>query len=243
MTATTTAIVPVEKYRALTVPVEQVRDIIAENVGTGGITQFDLDRVKIPTGGGTAWSVPTLDGEEEIAKELLGIIVLQRDARAFWSTGLEQSGGGSPPDCASDDGQIGIGEPGGECATCPLAEWGSKGGGRRGQACKSIKLVFLLRPDSLLPMVVSLPPTSIGPMRKYFLRLASQAIPFYAVVTRLTLSKATNAQGIAYAQVVPSVAGPVPQQQLGMVRSYAAAIKPALMRVSTVTDFEQEDAA
>ena len=40
----------------------EVAEIIKENIGNSSIGQFDLDRIKIPAGGGVIWSVPTLDG-------------------------------------------------------------------------------------------------------------------------------------------------------------------------------------
>jgi len=232
-------LVPVEEYRALAVAPEQLKEIIAENVGALGASEFDLDRVSIPTGGGTAWSVPTIEGEE-LVKEIAGIIVMQRDARAYWERSLDESGGGTPPDCTSTDGLVGYGLPGGDCTTCELAKFGSKSGGRKGQACKQMKQLFMLRPDTLLPMVVNLPPTSVAPIRKYMLRLASDARPYYAVITRLTLEKVMNGGGVPYARAVPSVAGPVPDEQLPAIRSYMAALKPVLARTVAPAESEYE---
>jgi hypothetical protein len=38
---------------------------------------------------------------------------------------IKYTGGNSPPDCGSFDGETGIGDPGGECKRCPLNQFGS----------------------------------------------------------------------------------------------------------------------
>lgn len=187
----------------------EVAEIIRENVGGGGIGQFDLDRVKVPAGGATVWSVPTLDGDEP-AKELLGVIVHAQDQRAYWAQRLGQGGGGAPPDCSSLDMFTGIGNPGGACVTCPFAQFGSAvrddGSEGRGQACKAVKVLYVLLPHAVLPVVVPVPPSSLKNLKSYLLRLASQAIPYHRVITRLKLQKTKNPDGIDYAQIIPEMA-------------------------------------
>lgn len=182
----------------------EVAEIIRENVGAGGIGQFDLDRIKVPAGGSTIWSVPTLDGDQP-AKELEGVIVHYQDQRAYWAESFGKGGGGSPPDCSSTDMQVGVGNPGGDCARCPFAQFGSAvrddGSEGRGQACRSIRALYLLLPNSVLPLVVPVPPSSLKPIRGYFLRLASQAVPYHAVTTKLKLTRTRSGDGIDYAQI------------------------------------------
>ena len=137
----------------------EVAEIIRENIGNGTIGQFDLDRIKIPAGGATVWSVPTLEGDEP-AKELLGVIVHFQDQRAYWAESFGKGGGGSPPDCSSLDMQVGVGRPGGDCSRCPFAQYGSAvrddGSEGRGQACRSIRALYLLLPNSVLPTMISI---------------------------------------------------------------------------------------
>ena len=92
-------------------PIQEVRDAVAANLGDSAMSASDLERIKIPAGGGTAWTVQGLDGEEML-KELSGIIVAWRDTRAYWSVPMEQSDGNMPPDCYSLDARTGIGKPG-----------------------------------------------------------------------------------------------------------------------------------
>src|SRR3990167_1766865 len=96
---------------------------VMANIGAGGLTEFDLDRVKVPAAGGLTWQIPGLHEAE--SKSVDGVIVAWRDPHSFWREGVSTTGGGAPPDCYSHDGIVGIGKPGGECVTCPNNAWGS----------------------------------------------------------------------------------------------------------------------
>ena len=226
-----------ETYMALRGQATNVLDAVKENIGNDRITDRDLDRVTMPLGGGLAWTVPTLEGEDS-AKSLDGIIVHWTSPKAYWATGMEV-GGNTPPDCSSSDGETGYGDPGGDCYDCPLNQWGSATGGA-GKACKEKRMLFLLRPDDLLPIVVQAPSTSIQPMRRYLLRLASQGLPYWSVVTSLGLEKASSATGIAYSRITPRSSGPVPEEQRARLAEYVAAIRPIIGHMAA-TDIHRDE--
>lgn len=186
------------EFKAL-VPGSKIATTLQENLGHGGISPFDLDRVRVPSGGGQIWEVPSLTGIET-QKELTGIIIYFKEVRAYWAKPF--GGGTPPPDCSSTDGITGIGLPGGSCAVCPFKQFGSSlkqdGTKGRGQACKQAMMVFLLRRGDYLPMLIVLPPTSAKDCRKYMLQLANKNHPYYQVVTKIGLKKQTNPDGIAY---------------------------------------------
>jgi len=137
-------------YLALNHSTDEIQAIVADNLAGQQIGEFDLPRVAIPAGGGTRWEVPGPGGSEAL-DEISGILVFVKQTRAYWKN---DDVTGDPPDCSSPDGRIGHGSPGGECATCPMAQFGSDG--KRGQACKQQAVWFLLREDSFLPLVVGL---------------------------------------------------------------------------------------
>lgn len=196
------------------------------------LSPWSLDVVKVPAGGVTVWTVPTLEGETNVPT-IEGIVIYQRTIRSFWKQSIS-SGGGNPPDCSSQDGETGLGDPGPAhpdyasveadtrfrtdgsmrqvgryaCIDCGNAQFGSKvrddGGQGRGQACKQAKLLFVIQPDSVLPLIVSTPPSSLKLVQKFFLRMTGQGIPPFGAVIRLGLEKTKNADGIAYAEIVPS---------------------------------------
>ncbi len=207
-------------------PISDIKDAVAANFGDGGMTVSDFERVKIPAGGGTAWTLQGLDGEE-MAKELTGIIVAWRDTRAYWSVPMEKSDGNMPPDCYSLDARTGVGKPGGDCRKCPFAQFGSDPRGE-GQACKLVRQLFFLREENLLPEIVTLPPSSIKPARQYFMRLASKAVPCYSLFTKIALEKTKNAQGIVYSRAAFTSGGRLTPEQAARAKEYAAMLQPLL---------------
>lgn len=209
-------------------------ETLKRNLGERGVTQAELDRIKVPAGGATNWSIPTIDGEIS-ARELDAVIVAWKEPRAYWSESFDDTGGGTPPDCASSDGVEGVGDPGGLCSRCPFSKFGSARKGE-GQACRQVRMMAILRKESLIPMILTAPPTSLRNMTKYFLRLAGASTPYYAVLTRFTLSKAKSKTGIDYAQIEATSLGKLSEEELKRIESYVSTFANALDRPQTVTD-------
>lgn len=220
------ALVAVEKYQIISMQQEHLAAVMKDNIGNEGFTTYDLDRIKIPSAGSTLWEVATLEGLDE-RKELNGIIIHWKTSRGYWSKSFEETGGQEAPECYSEDGITGIGMPGGDCYSCPFAQFGSAKNGI-GQACKQSRLLFMVGENDVLPKMVAAAPASIKPMKKYFMRLTSEMIPYYAVVTQLTLEKAKSQQGITYSRVVPKMLKMLDGEQLARIKSYAESIKPYL---------------
>jgi len=213
-------------------------EIVRENLGGRQISPLDLDRVKVPAGGGKVWELPTLDGEVKAATEWDGVIIAWRDIRVFWADKYE--GGGVPPDCVSDDGVTGKGAPGGACRDCPLAVFGTAvkedGSQGRGQACQAKAQLFVLVAGSWLPTVLTAPPTSITPIRRYLTRLASRALPFYGVMTRFGLEPDKSADGFAFSKVLPTAVAPLADDQRKRARAYSKQFAPLVATIALTQD-------
>ncbi len=227
MAKKTTALMKPDSYAIIKADAKQLGEVVRANLGGQNLTEFDLERVKVPGGGGLTWEI----GDDESSKVLEGIIVHWRDGCAYWEESFDSSGGGTPPDCSSQDGLTGIGNPGGICGKCPFNEFGSgkdaKGKPTRGKACKNFRVLFMMRPEELLPLAVIVPPTSLREVRKYFLRLASRAIPYYSLVTQLTLEKTKSEQGIAYARIKAAPSTRLSDKEQAAIRSYSEDIASA----------------
>lgn len=169
-------------------------DLIRENLKNQPLSFQLFDLVKSPSGGSTVFSVPGLSGDEA-ERELTGIILDYTTPRAYWDTPDPVEG--TPPTCMSKNSLIS--EDGKPCAHCPFNDFGSKDGESNAKACKESVLLFLLRPDSIFPLLVRVPVTSKMLFLKYTTRLVSRLTPLSSVVTRITLEKATSRAGKPYA--------------------------------------------
>jgi len=210
--------------------------VIRENLQGEDIGAFDLERIKIPTGGSQFWSVPSVEtGEAEAVKTFDGVIVAWKPTKTYWAKAFGADAG-SPPDCTSDDGVTGKGTPGGACAACPFNQFGSKepspqNPDPKGKACRDQRLLFVLREGAMMPTLVSMPPSAVGVVKKYFLSLASRGVPYSAVVTRFALTSDKSSGGIDYALAHLSMVERLEPANAEAVRAYAAAIAPSLARV------------
>jgi hypothetical protein len=226
----TTALVPLNQYAIATRSKEELANIVAGNLAGEQLTAMDFDKIKLPSGGALVWTVPGLEGPKYV-NEIVGVIIAVKTMRGYWAQSIEDGGAGKPPDCASDGGVTGKGNPGGACADCALNTFGSAGEGEAGKACKEMRFVFMLQPETLLPSVVVLAPTSIKPMKQYLLRLSSQAIPYWGVQTALALEGAKNGQNIAYAKVSPKLVAKLSADEAMHVQGYAAMIRNLIDKV------------
>lgn len=221
MGSTDIATIEATGYLALERPTAEIQEIIADNLAGQEVGEFDLPRVTIPAGGGTRWEVGSpLTGTESL-ESLEGIIVYQRLVRAYWPS---DDVSGEPPQCSSRDAIVGVGDPGGDCKTCPYAQFGSDG--RRGQACKQQTMWFVLRPDSFLPVVLGLPPTSLKAAKQYALALAGAGIALSGVVTSIALEADRNPDGQKYSRAVPTLGARLDAAGADRARQYAALLRP-----------------
>jgi len=170
-------------------------DIINENLKNQPLSHQLFDIIKAPTGGTTVFTIPDISGDD-IQKELIGVILDYDTPRAYWETSEPVEG--TPPTCYSQD--IRVSADGKYCIGCPYNEFGSKIGGSNAKACKEFINLYLLRPDSILPLIVRIPVTSKHHFQKYLTRLIGKMIPICGIVTKISLEKATSKGGQPYAK-------------------------------------------
>jgi hypothetical protein len=166
-----------------------------------GLGTVPFDQVKVPSGGSLAFEVPGEDPDRpETAAELAGIIIVHHPVNAYWKDAF--NGGNEQPDCSSLDGKRGLVAETGElraCEGCPYNAFGSASDGSNGKACKNGHRIYLLRSGEALPILLTLPPTSLKAFRDYLAkRVVLRGKRCYNVITKITLSKAKNSGGIVY---------------------------------------------
>lgn len=200
--------------------------------------QFRFTNVKVPSGGGLTFELPGDDDDEpEIEKELEGVIVHHHPVNVYFKDSYD--GTNAPPDCVSYDGKFGVGEPGGHCKTCELNEWGTGRDGE-GKACSNRRRVYLLRQGEMFPLLVSLPPTSLGNFSDLISRkILQKGKRSHEVVVKAKLKKVTSNSGIEYSRISWAVTGQLDQEAAQAMKQYGESIK-ALAGGLTVDQVEGE---
>lgn len=195
--------------------------------------EFSFDRIRLPAGGGTAFEIPSEEGDDyEMAKDIMGVIVYNHPVFAYYRD--KYTGGNNPPDCGSFDGVTGIGTPGGSCADCPYNRFGSGDG--QSKLCKNKRMLYVLREGELFPITLSLPTGSLKAFTNYVKSQLSKGRKLNRVVTKISLKKATNASGIAFSQAVFSFIRMLDADEIEAVanetetvKAYTANLTPAAL--------------
>ena len=223
----------VMQITALQADLAAVKQVLAENLGAGGMSEFDLQRIKIPAGGGISFEVTDLDGEKTVPK-IKAVILLHRDVRGYWP---DPDTTGVPPACHSNDCVSGIGDPGGLCGRCPLAQFGSAAKGK-GQACKQVKQLFLLRDgsDSILPEVFNAPPTSLNNFKKLALMLGGRGVGLSGVVIEIGLTTQKNEGGQKYSEATFKPVSVLSSEEKAKVQELAAIYRPMMDAAAKTID-------
>lgn len=232
-------------------PDGNMQEVISENFGNNSLTLADLDKIKIPAAGGRSWTIPTiLEDEEDTTKELVGVIIGWADKKSWWQKSYGESGGKEQPDCKSNDMVHGIGDPtafinpkeqalmdagkagmpvrgsgGWLCSTCPHNLFGSapQGGGK---ACQDKRFMVVLLKDSVIPILLRVPATSIAPAKVYFKRLAGGRKSCLSVLTSMSLITIKGTQ--EYSQIVFKAARYLTDDETAAVRKLRAPFQAAL---------------
>ncbi len=189
-----------------------------------GLT-ISFDKISIPSGGGQMWELPGSDNpdEPEFSKDIEGVIVDHYPVNAYFEN--EYTGEVVPPTCSSMDGKLGIGCPGGACANCPLNKYGSADDGK-GKKCKNLRRIYILRSGEILPLLVTLPPTSIKNFSDYISkRIVTKGMKACDVVTRMSLTVEKSQTGIKYSKVQFSIARILQPEEKKVMREFSDNIK------------------
>ena len=200
-----------ESFNLVTISGDLAEAVAEEMDGLGSLP---FDRVKIPSGGGLAFELPgETEDDTESATELIGVILDHNPVNAYWRE--KYNGGNESPDCSSYDGKKGVEKDTGEikdCANCPYNQFGSDDGG--GKACKNAHRLYILREGNPVPLILSLPPTSLRFFRDY---IAKQVLlkgqRCWKVLTKITLKKEKNKAGIPYSRAAFTCVDILTEQQ------------------------------
>jgi hypothetical protein len=175
----------------------RLAELLEANHCGAPLTAADCERLTTPTGGVLHFTRHTPSGDEP-HREIHGIIINNQFRRVHWSETFDQRSAPQAPDCASADGIIGVGDPGGVCADCPLSSFIND----EAPACRSFIDIFFIAPGELFPTLLTVARGSIKAVRRYFFALTKRGLPLHHVVTEFSLERATNRRGIVFSRLV-----------------------------------------
>jgi len=202
--------------------------------------EIPFDKIKIPSGGTTAFEVPGDDPENpDIVKELKVIIIDQYAVNSYYKNAYD--GTETLPDCYSNNGHIGIDSAGEiiSCDSCANNKYGSAIDGV-GKACKNMRRLYILRSGDPFPMLLTLPATSIVPFRNYLKRIVGKGLRPCDVITKIALKKAESKGGITYAQATFAMEEVLAPEIREKVREYAASMKKTT-RMANIEEYSEAD--
>ena len=246
--APTTALTKVHERFVALQRGHQTAELVRKTFGSRGISEFDLERIQLPSGKSTQWQVMGANGTFSEISEIKCLIPAIRNDRGYWK---DQYGKGpkSPPQCQSIDlvGQIeemGIGDNGegqGQhlCATCKQNRFGTAHGGNPGKACREHWVVFLLRDgreSDVFPSVLFLTPGSLKVWRKYLTSLAGRGLAYDAVSHSLGLQPARAAGGADYMMINPISGTALSKEEAKMMEGYGKAIRQSFWGLTANSD-------
>ena len=217
---------------------EEAAEIIAENLD--GMGEFRFEKIKMPSGGGIAFTVVDEAGEEQPLKELRGVILDKFPFKAWYAKSFDEKGvdDTGAPDCFSDDGVHGSGSAdygiaaGQLCEKCRYGQWGSDRKGGKGKDCSDKIRVHILMEGEAFPKVIDAPPTSLANFKEYVGRLSNKMKVFYGVVSSLKLEKAKSGGNIEYSKVVFSKAAELTADERKAVKGYRATLMGSMRKIT-----------
>lgn len=229
----TTELVVLNKNHFDLVPfTQEMKEAIAEELD-GINLRFDM--IKTPTAGGLAFEIPGDDPDNpDIAKDITGIIIHHHRVNAYWEGDFD--GSNNQPLCSSRDGKVGVEYETGctrECATCEWNQFGSDRNGR-GKACKNMEHLYFLRSGNPLPIVLVVPPSSLKAWQEYLSKgVVLRGKKLAEILTRVTLKKDQNNDGIAYSKYVFTKVDVLSPDEVAYIKPMATALKELSCSVAT----------
>ncbi len=168
--------------------------------------------------------------------DLKGVVIYYHRARGRWEEGEKI------PRCSSMDGVHGAmadaanGQPI-ACATCEFNPTYTRNFGEK-ENCKELRRLFVLLEGDRYPVLLTLPPTSIGRWDNYTSALRRKGVALISAYTVLRLESAES-KGQTYAKILAELGPKLPAQAVLQL----ARMKDEVIRVATKLGIEEADYA
>jgi hypothetical protein len=160
-------------------PIVSIRQKDLKNDKGGLIAQAGGFRIYDPVTAASNIVIPDQD-------KLTVTFLIEHSTRTYW-----QQGNMADPDCRAGDGLFGIGNPGGECAKCPLSQWVDD----KRPACNLNANVLSYDHNSQICYVLRFGRSGLKPWSYYkelVKRIANGQLPVHGTIAQLTTQYMTE---------------------------------------------------
>lgn len=233
--------------------------IAASDNGEAGLRLGDLTKVKTPSAGGVKWEIDDGLGNVENVEEITGALVLYQKRGVLWPTEGDAAEGTRPvlvsydmetafrPFYGTEHEDLGDlsqelleeaylrdgddGKPVYDLSKLAYNQWGSAGRGTGGKRFKEQRILGILRPEDVLPVIVTVQPGSLANVTQVVRKLTARGVPHWRALVELSLSKEKNKGGIAFSQIHMAVKEVLPLEVgLALRTQFTDPLKAAVMQ-------------
>ncbi len=199
------------------------------------ITANDFRRITTPKT--AVWEIPDSNEPDGIRleKTIEGVPIFWKMSRAYYPGKF----GESPiPACYSVDAKTGIGNPGGECASCPLAKFGDND---ETPECRLRTEVYLLTPGSILPTVLVFSPANNKAWSDFKREVFhTRYLPLHRAMVSFGLTPEKSSNKLEYMRITPRFLGAIPDDYSEQLLAFKRSLTAALLRENPANVLEEE---
>jgi len=142
---------------------------------------------------------------EDKDESFVGTILHYQRTNAYWEESFDQTGAGTPPDCASRNGRVPTDGDSIQADSCAKCQWNKFGSDGKGKKCKNMYRMHILRDGDLLPIRIVVPATSMKNVDEYLTTLANKQLHYCMAKTKFSLVSAQSSGNIEYSKLVLSL--------------------------------------
>lgn len=208
----------------------QTRMTLLQVFATAG--DYDIGRISttvMPSGINPHFQIRLADGTREFTKSITGVVIHVQPTRVFWGRPYEENNG-EPPQCSSDNGMVGIGNPGGDCFQCPHL---------RNFACTETHYLYVIPEGEYHPITLRVTPGSLNNWQRYIATLRQSMMdwnrslddirdPITAVITHFELEEKSPKPRVEHMCIKPSVEALLNPEDQAMFQEIRRTLSPLL---------------
>lgn len=238
-------------------PSSDIREAIEANSQSGDqLNEQDLTRVKLPSGGGSNWTINDVEGET-MSPEITGLLVYCGVRGVLWP--YEEIGENRPVMISHDlqlatlTGALGDVDLGDldpkelekahvegriyDWTKLSYNGWGTSSKGK-GKRAKESRVICILRPGDAYPLLINVPAGSLKTVTPFVKKLP---VPHFRAIVQLKLESLKNADGKPYSRIIPTLAGAISKEEGQVIQHlYTKPLADVIKKIMPVrSDYEQ----